>query len=232
MKRFIETIYLLIPFLEPYPSWIKVLVGIWVALTAVLIICFLFFRSPKLENVGDKLHKNTSTNLLISSIEPVLEAKVDSKKILTLENKGPTDLKDISIFATRYVFDENSFGKEPKIKEYNKIGGSLYNIPILEAKIGRERFDLAEQKFIKIYERPFGKDNYIPFVTFYCLRVVYREESTGVKYADYIVTTSYKDIPSPIENQEVTASFGTPEGDFMYEIPKIIKAHQKTIFGE
>ena len=27
------------------------------------------------------------------------------------------------------------------MKEYNKAGGSLYNIPELEARIGKERFD-------------------------------------------------------------------------------------------
>jgi len=176
--------------------------------------------------------RNTSVLVSTSNIEPVIEINVDINKVLTLENKGPTDLKDISIFATRYVFDENCFGKEVKIKEYNKIGGSLYKIPMLEAKIGRESFDLTEQSLIKFYERPFGKDNYMPFITFYCFRVTYREINTGTKYSNYIVTTSYTDIPSPIENQETTASLGTPEGDFMYKIPEVIKDHQKTIFGE
>jgi hypothetical protein len=168
----------------------------------------------------------------LNSIKPVLEMKVDSKKILTLKNKGLTDLKGINIFATRYVFDENCFGEEFKIKEYNKIGGSLYNISTLKAKIGRESFDLTEQSSLEFYEAPFGKDNYKPFMTFYCLRVTYRETNTGAKYADYIVTTAYKNYPSPIENQEVTASFGTIEGDSFYKIPEIIKNHQKTIFGE
>lgn len=176
--------------------------------------------------------KSTSTPVITSNIKPILEIKVDPKKNLTLENKGPTNLKDISIFATRYVFDENCFGKEVKIKEYNKIGGSLYKIPMLEAKIGRESFDLTEQSFIKFYESPFGKDNYMPFITFYCFRVTYIETNTGTKYTNYIVTTAYKDYPSQIENQETTASWGTPEGDFMYKIPKVIKDHQKTIFGE
>lgn len=38
VKRFAE----MLPFLEPYPVWVKVLVGAWVALSAVLILCFVF----------------------------------------------------------------------------------------------------------------------------------------------------------------------------------------------
>ncbi len=176
--------------------------------------------------------RNTSVLVSTSSIEPVIEINVDINKVLTLENKGPTDLKDISIFATRYVFDENCFGQELKIKEYNKIGGSLYNIPMLEAKIGRESFDLTKHQLIEIFENPGGKGNRMPFVTFYCFRISYRETNTGTKYTDYIVTTSYKNYPSMIENPESTASAGSTEGDFMYKIPKVIKDHQKTIFGK
>jgi hypothetical protein len=208
-------------------GWIKkisLILGIIVSLIAIFGPCNKYTRKDK--------SRNTSVLVRTSSIEPVIEINVDINKVLTLENKGPTDLEDICIFATRYVFDENCFGKEVKIKEYNRIGGSLYNIPILEAKIGRESLDLTKQSLIKLYKWPFGKDNYIPFTTFYCFRVTYRETGTGAKHADYFVTTSYTDFASPIENRETTASWGTPEGDFIYKIPTVIKDHQKTIFGE
>ncbi len=176
--------------------------------------------------------KNILTPVITSYIKPVLEINVDFMKNLILENKGPADLKDFSIFATKYVFDEACFGKELKIKEYNKLGGSLYNIPILEAKVGKESFDLTKLSLIKFYENPGGKDNNLPIITFYCFRITYRDSGTGTKYSEYKVTSSYKNYPSMIDNQEVTASAGTPEGDFMYKIPKVIKDHQKTIYSE
>ncbi len=236
VKKFVSAFNLLIPFFESYPLWVKALLAIWLLLTAVMVISLLFSRSPKNkttnEDVINERTKYFAKAETVTSPKAVLEIKVDFKKNLILENKGSIDLKDISIFATRYVFDDNSFGKENKIKEYNKMGGVLYNISRLEAKVGKESFDLKKHPFIEIYDKPFVKGNYMPSITFYCLRVVYREASTGEKHIDHYVTTSYTDFPSPIENQEMIASCGTPEGDFMYKIPKVIKDHQKTIFGE
>lgn len=43
-----ETLALLVPFLAPYPAWVKLLAGAWVALSAVLVISLLFARPPHL----------------------------------------------------------------------------------------------------------------------------------------------------------------------------------------
>jgi len=47
LKRFISFFNLLIPFLESYPSWVKVLIAIWITLAAFIAISLLFCRSRK-----------------------------------------------------------------------------------------------------------------------------------------------------------------------------------------
>jgi hypothetical protein len=172
--------------------------------------------------------------VVVSNIKPVLEIKIDPQKILTLENKGTTDLNDISIFFTSYIFNDIFSNKEPVIKEYNKSGGSIYEIPTLKAKIGRKSFDLTKHSWIKIYERPADQDEHKnPSISiYYCFRVIYRDTYTGIKYVDYVVTSSDK-TPSMIENQErVGISAPNTKMDYMYKIPEIIKSHQKVLFGD
>jgi hypothetical protein len=46
MRSLVETLALLVPFLAPYPSWLKLLAGAWVVLSAVLVLSLLFARPP------------------------------------------------------------------------------------------------------------------------------------------------------------------------------------------
>jgi hypothetical protein len=45
-KKFLPTLNLIIPLLESYPTWTKILFGIWVFVTALLLLSLLFFRAP------------------------------------------------------------------------------------------------------------------------------------------------------------------------------------------
>jgi hypothetical protein len=47
MKSLVEALTLMIPFLAAYPTWVKLLAGAWIALSAVLVICLLFARPPQ-----------------------------------------------------------------------------------------------------------------------------------------------------------------------------------------
>ena len=47
LKKFVAVFNLLIPFLEPYPPWVKALISVWILLTALTVICLLFCRSPQ-----------------------------------------------------------------------------------------------------------------------------------------------------------------------------------------
>ena len=232
LKKIADTLNIMIPFLQQCPKWLQILVTIGIVyiiiVLLIVLVWFLLFRAPQKEIQP----KNTLPPTSTSNIKPIFETMVDIEKNLIIQNKGPMKIKDISIFATRYVLDLNPYVKEVKIEEYNKIGGAIYTIPMLEAKTGKEVFDLTKNSTINIYDSPIVEGNGIPFTTFYCFRITYRDADTEEKYINYRVTSSYKNFPSLIENQERTATAGTPEGDFMYEIPKVIEEHQKIIFGE
>lgn len=47
LKKFVSAFNLIIPFLEPYPTWVKAVIGGWILLTAFIVICLLFCRTPK-----------------------------------------------------------------------------------------------------------------------------------------------------------------------------------------
>jgi hypothetical protein len=47
LKKFLAGINVIIPFLASYPTWVRILVGIWVLLTAALALSLLYFRIPK-----------------------------------------------------------------------------------------------------------------------------------------------------------------------------------------
>ena len=51
MKKTIETLQFVIPFLEPYPYWVKTLIAIWILLTAIIVLALLF--PPKNISLGD-----------------------------------------------------------------------------------------------------------------------------------------------------------------------------------
>ena len=47
MKDFINNFFALIPFWEPYPNWVKILLSVWIVLSAIIVISLLFFRTEK-----------------------------------------------------------------------------------------------------------------------------------------------------------------------------------------
>src|SRR5438093_6995447 len=44
MKRYIETFFALVPYLEQYPLWVNALISIWLLLTAAVFLALLFGR--------------------------------------------------------------------------------------------------------------------------------------------------------------------------------------------
>ncbi len=50
MNNFINLLSSAIPFIAPYPIWIKSIVAAWIILTAIMVICLLFGRTSKLQN--------------------------------------------------------------------------------------------------------------------------------------------------------------------------------------
>jgi len=227
MDKLIKTLQAFIPFIAAYPYWVKIFVGIWILLTAVIIIAFIF--APRKEQ-SPKTREKMQPSVAIYPSEPVLEVKIDLQKILNIINKGNIPLEDINVFATKYIFDENLFKeKQLQIKDYNKIGGAIRKIESLGA--GEEiRIDLKEISLLHFFENP-GKEDDTPILTYYCFRTTYRNADTGEKHILYKVASAIKNFPSWVDNQEYTAYAGT-WGDFMFEIPDIIIDHQKKIYND
>lgn len=57
IKKIIENITALIPFLSPYPFWVKCLIAIWIILSAIMVISLLFAH-PKNTTIQPN-HKST-----------------------------------------------------------------------------------------------------------------------------------------------------------------------------
>lgn len=91
MKNIIETLTAIAPFLQPYPSWVKVLVVAWVMLSAVLLVALILARPPQAEKKPAKIEtaRDTSPDNTFSvetgtgdvSIENVGRDKVGRDKI-------------------------------------------------------------------------------------------------------------------------------------------------------
>jgi hypothetical protein len=163
--------------------------------------------------------------------ELVIEANITPQKVLDLYNKGNIPIKEINIFATKYLLDENLFKeKQIKIKDVNKVGGPIKTIDELEPSTGNVQVNLKQYPILHFFENPGEKDN-TPMLTYYCFRITYRNGITGKKGATYKVASSYMDYPSFVDNHERTAIAGS-WGDFLLELPKVIKEHQKKLFNE
>ncbi|WP_372524014.1 hypothetical protein [Sulfuricaulis sp.] len=52
MKDIIQTVQSLVPFLQPYPLWVKMVLSIWFLVTAVMAVGLLFFREPAQSDVA------------------------------------------------------------------------------------------------------------------------------------------------------------------------------------
>jgi hypothetical protein len=90
MKKILETITAIAPFLAPYPTWVKVLISIWVILSAVVMLSLILARpSDKKQEIqlkttsSDKPITNTSVQVDSGSvsIENVYGDKIAGDKV-------------------------------------------------------------------------------------------------------------------------------------------------------
>ena len=178
-----------------------------------------FYKKPSLE---------TNFNVVA---EPLLDANINLQKILTLTNNGIVPLSNVKIFATKYTLEEKSFtNKQILIKDRNKIGGAIKTIENIPPKGNSIQIDLKTYKLLHFFENP-GKNDNTPILTYYCFRISYRDSITSKTHFQYKTISSYKDFPSFVDNQELTAIAGT-WGDFMLDLPRIIKEDQIKLFND
>lgn len=221
----IKYLFDLIPFLNLYPTWAQVVIFI-----CVIIIASLLIFVPRKVPLVNKSKKPVS----VEYAEPpkaILDINISSEKILNVKNNGNVQLKQIQLFATKYLLGKESFNqKKLEIESFNKIGGAVHVIPFLKAE--REvSIDLTKNRFLHFFDNP-GKEDDTPILTYYCFRITYESPITNDRNVLYKVTSAIKDFPSWVDNQEHTAYSGGTSYDFVFEIPEIIESHQKKIYND
>ena len=78
MKRLIEALTAIIPFLAPYPLWAKAVVMVWVVVSAILLLILLFARPPQhKKDHDDKIEVSGDNNIVIGDNKGVIEITYD-----------------------------------------------------------------------------------------------------------------------------------------------------------
>lgn len=225
MNKIIKSLSGFISLLDLYPMWAKVAIAILFA-----IIILILFLAPR----KNPPPQEPKIRVSIEPTEPPkdsLEINISPGKILSLKNNGNVSLENIQLFATRYLLNKKSFNEDKiEIENFNKIGGAIHTVPIL-APGKEENIDLTKKQFLQFFENP-GKEDYTPILTYFCLRITYESPITKKKIVFYKTTSSIKDFPSWVDNQEHTAYTGGTSHDFIFDIPEIIERHQKKIYND
>lgn len=123
-KSKLEALFSLVPFLEPYPAWVKIIICCWIVLTAVLFMCILFTR-PSSKN------------------EPLAEKKPAS---VSEQKQDFVPLIDIELLTT--MIDEHNFAYE--IIVHNKSNVPISHITILRRVLAKRNQKMAIRPSPKI----------------------------------------------------------------------------------
>lgn len=115
-KSKLETLFSLVPFLEPYPAWVKIIICCWIVLTAVLIMCILFTRPSSKKPV------------VVREPVSVSEKKQDFVPLIDIE------------FSTT-MKDEHNFAYE--IIVHNKSNVPISNIMVLRKVLAKRTPKMA-----------------------------------------------------------------------------------------
>lgn len=123
MDKIIKTLQVIIPFIEPYPYWVKTLIGIWVLLSAIVVVALLF--APKNISHGDskggkqeikkltgEIHQTAIGNnnvqlgttgdnspIIIDNRKETLENKVEATPICYKEPEGDFFITKIELYS-------------------------------------------------------------------------------------------------------------------------------------
>jgi len=123
MDKFIKALHVIIPFIEPYPSWVKTLIGLWVLLLSIIVVSLLF--APKTTSIansnGEKkemkkssgdIHQTATGNnniqlgttgdnspIIIDNRKEVLEHKVEATTICYKKPEGEYFITKIELYS-------------------------------------------------------------------------------------------------------------------------------------
>ena len=118
-KKFLESVTLLAPFLQAYPAWVKAIIVAWVILSAIVLVCLVFVKSPRTEVNGlnhniDSITVGNKPSDDKASKDKVAGDKVAGDKIekqIVIANKS----FDESVVIETFTIDI----KNCKYKQYN-----------------------------------------------------------------------------------------------------------------
>jgi len=135
MKRLIEALTAIIPFLAPYPLWAKAVVMVWVVVSAILLLILLFARPPQhKKDHDDKIEVSGDNNIVIGDNKGVIEITYD-KIYLDKDNKELDEFKEVRVLEDRIIDAEKGYIKFKIAKGYLN---TKFDIPTtLKYKSGR-----------------------------------------------------------------------------------------------
>lgn len=224
-EKIMKNLFELIPFINLYPVWAQAIMF----MCAIVIASILLFVPRKAPPPKESKISVSVEHPL--QAKPILDIKLSMEKMLNLKNSGNVPLKDIKVFATKYLLNEKAFiEKRIEIENINKVGGPLHEIQNLDVR-KEENIGLTQKPFLKFFDNP-GKGENEPILTYFCFRFSYTSSLTNEKHIFYKVTSGIKNFPSWVDNPEHTAYGGGTSYDFMFEIPNKIINNQKKIYNE
>lgn len=130
-KKIIEILTTIIPFLNPYPLWVKSIIAIWIIGLAVIIVILIFTYPPNMnkDSAKDKSPVNNQTN-----IDKVEGDYVAGNKNVTNVYKKETS-SDIKISPDEIILNANQWKGKSSFNIYNGTGEMFYDLYIkLELK--------------------------------------------------------------------------------------------------
>lgn len=159
VKNLIESISALIPFLAPYPIWVKSLVSLWVLMTAVLAISLLFGKpkipeTVKIQQTSEEIVPKAQEPKQID--KPIHVPKITAQK--SSQNVTITDSPSSTVYQAKGDIVINSQSQEKRMIQTIMIEGRL----ICDLKAGAE-LPPAEVSFMPVgdasvyFDGPAGK---------------------------------------------------------------------------
>ena len=106
MKKIIETLQVVIPFIEPYPNWVKILIGIWILLTAIIILALIF--SQKNIYLGDSKDGRLEMEKTKGEIQQTAIGN-NNVQVGTTGNNSPIIIDNRTGFVPRQIPPGTSF---------------------------------------------------------------------------------------------------------------------------
>jgi len=166
MKKLIEIINTIVPFINSYPPWVKVLFVVWlcsVAILSVIVLTILIFAYPKpstrvalqprekicmitIDNPGEVTDKNIIVKINFTPSNSISSVNYNRETVILLRGgksgSGFADFKIKELSPTQQedikIFLVNEIKENPSIEAWSEGKKHIRKIPIITLKFGPE----------------------------------------------------------------------------------------------